>query len=103
MPRFGDRRAARGHRAAARPGDGGKHPAAPGALVVGHDLLVLWTDGLVDARNDAGEPFGEQRLLASSAAQRTEPPEAIVQAVLEEAEAFGAQPTDDRTLLVMRI
>ena len=29
----------------------------------GNDLLVLWTDGLVDARNEAGEPFGEQRLL----------------------------------------
>ena len=30
---------------------------------IDHDLLVLWTDGLVDARNAAGEPFGEQRLL----------------------------------------
>jgi len=30
-------------------------------------------------------------------------PEAIVSAVLAEAESFGAQPVDDRTLLVMRI
>ena len=70
---------------------------------IDHDLLVLWTDGLVEARNAAGEPFGEQRLLATVCAQRTEAPEAIVRAVLEEAEAFGAQPTDDRTLLIMRI
>ena len=70
---------------------------------VGHDLLVLWTDGLVDARNEAGEPFGEQRLLDEVCAHRTEPAEAIVQAVLAEAEAFGAQPLDDRTLLVLRI
>jgi sigma-B regulation protein RsbU (phosphoserine phosphatase) len=70
---------------------------------IDHDLLVLWTDGLVDARNAVGEPFGEQRLLDVVGAHRTEAPETIVQAVLDEAEAFGAQPVDDRTLLVMRI
>ena len=70
---------------------------------VGHDLLVLWTDGLVDARNDAGEPFGDQRLLAEVCAHRDEPVEAIVQAVLAAAEAFGGRPEDDRTLLVLRI
>jgi sigma-B regulation protein RsbU (phosphoserine phosphatase) len=69
----------------------------------GNDLLVLWTDGLVDARNDAGEPFGEQRLLAEIAAHRTEPPEALVKRVLEQSEAFGANPADDRTLLVLKI
>lgn len=69
----------------------------------GEDLLVLWTDGLVDARNDAGEPFGEQRLLDEVGACRKETPEAIVTAVLQQAEAFGARPTDDRTLLVLRI
>ena len=56
---------------------------------VGHDLLVLWTDGLVDARNEQGEPFGEQRILAEVGAHRDESPEAIVQAVLATAEAFG--------------
>ena len=70
---------------------------------VGHDLLVLWTDGLADARNEQGEPFGEQRLLAEVCAHRSESPEAIVQAVLATAEAFGGRPEDDRTLLVLRI
>jgi sigma-B regulation protein RsbU (phosphoserine phosphatase) len=69
----------------------------------GTDLLVLWTDGLVDARNDLGEPFGEQRLLDEVCVQRRETPEAIVKAVLARADEFGARPTDDRTLLVMRI
>jgi phosphoserine phosphatase RsbU/P len=69
----------------------------------GQDLLVLWTDGLVDARNDAGEPFGEQRLLDEVSAHRTDAPEAIVQSVLFRADEFGARPTDDRTLLVLRI
>jgi sigma-B regulation protein RsbU (phosphoserine phosphatase) len=70
---------------------------------VDHDLLVLWTDGLADARNEAGEPFGEQRLLEEVCARRNETPETIVEGVLAAAEAFGARPTDDRTLLVLRI
>jgi len=70
---------------------------------VGEDLLVLWTDGLVDAANQAGERFGERRLLDQVCARRTEPVEAIVDAVLAQAEAFGARPSDDRTLLVLRI
>jgi len=70
---------------------------------IGHDLLVLWTDGLVDARNAAGEPFGDQRLLSTVCARRTESTETIVRAVLEQAEAFGSKPLDDRTILILRI
>jgi phosphoserine phosphatase RsbU/P len=69
----------------------------------GEDLLVLWTDGLVDARNEAGEAYGEQRLLDCISAHRTEAVESIVRTALAEAESFGVQPIDDRTLLVMRI
>jgi Serine phosphatase RsbU, regulator of sigma subunit len=57
----------------------------------------------VDARNEAEEPFGEERLLSAVCARRTETPEAIVRAVLAEAEAFGSKPIDDRTLLILRI
>jgi phosphoserine phosphatase RsbU/P len=71
--------------------------------VAGSDLLALWTDGLVEARNEAGEPYGEQRLLERISARRTEKPEAIVRAVLEDAQSFGVKPVDDRTLLIMRI
>nr|MBA3658229.1 SpoIIE family protein phosphatase [Gemmatimonadales bacterium] len=70
---------------------------------VGTDLLVLWTDGLVDMRNEAGERFGEARLLDAVCAHRTEMPEAIVQAVLAGADAFGGEAIDDRTILVLRI
>jgi serine phosphatase RsbU (regulator of sigma subunit) len=69
----------------------------------GSDLLVLWTDGLADARNDMGEAFGEQRLLEEVCAQRSESAETVVKAVLARAEEFGARPVDDRTLLVLRI
>ena len=70
---------------------------------VGHDLLVLWTDGMVDSRNGDGESFGEGRLLAEVCAHRNEPAEAIVEAVLGAAAAFGGEQVDDRTLLVLRI
>jgi serine phosphatase RsbU (regulator of sigma subunit) len=70
---------------------------------IDHDLLVVWTAGLVSARIAKGEPFGEQRLLDEVLRHRTESPEVIVEAVLAEAKAFGSQPIDDRTLLVLRI
>jgi len=67
------------------------------------DLLCLSTDGLVDARNSKGERFGERRLLDLVSAHRAEAPEAILQAVYAEADAFTSPPVDDRTLLVLRL
>ncbi|HEX5386066.1 MAG TPA: SpoIIE family protein phosphatase [Gemmatimonadales bacterium] len=68
-----------------------------------NDLLVLWTDGLVDARNEEGERFGERRLLDLVSARRAEPVERILDAVYAEADAFCAKPADDRTLLLLRL
>jgi sigma-B regulation protein RsbU (phosphoserine phosphatase) len=67
------------------------------------DLLCLWTDGLVDARNAAGERFGERRLLDLIAARRADPEDAILAAAFAEVEAFSPESTDDRTLLIMRL
>ena len=69
----------------------------------GADLLCLWTDGLVDAANDAGERYGEARLLAALSQRRTLEPERIVAEILAEADAFAPHPIDDRTLLVLRL
>lgn len=68
-----------------------------------HDLLCLWTDGLVEARNADGKAYSERRLLDVMAQVRTETPEAIVQAVFDDLERFGARYRDDRTLLVLRL
>ncbi len=70
---------------------------------VGSDLLCLWTDGLVDARSETGECYGEARLLEQVCARRADHPDAIVEAVLTDVATFGAQADDDRTLLVLRI
>ena len=67
------------------------------------DLLCLCTDGLIDARNAEGEPFGENRLLEGVSAMRHRPVEQIVAALVAEVSAFAPNPADDRTLLVLRI
>lgn len=65
-------------------------------------LLCLWTDGLVDAADDLGERFGEERLLARLTELRSRPPEEIVTEIMDEVARFSDSPADDRTLLVLR-
>ncbi|MEO8450376.1 MAG: GAF domain-containing SpoIIE family protein phosphatase [Gemmatimonadota bacterium] len=71
--------------------------------VDGDDLLCVWTDGLADAANAAGERFGEPRILEAIITRRAQEPEAIVDAVIGLVEAFAPEPADDRTLLVLRL
>ena len=47
----------------------------------GSDLLVLFTDGVSDARNQAGDRLGEERVLEMVRKHRSEPPSAILDAV----------------------
>ena len=71
---------------------------APGAT------LVLYTDGLTDARAASGEMFGADRLQLAIAAAAAETPASLVAAVIGEVERFaaGAPPEDDLTLLALR-
>jgi sigma-B regulation protein RsbU (phosphoserine phosphatase) len=73
------------------------------ATLADGDLLLLYTDGLTEARNPAGEMFGEPRLeaaLAAAAARATaEVPRALIDAVDAHT---GAAPDDDRTAVVLR-
>ncbi|MDX2150635.1 MAG: SpoIIE family protein phosphatase [Bryobacteraceae bacterium] len=61
------------------------------------DLLVLYTDGVTEARNAAGDEFGEERLVA--AAQQ-----GSLEAILAAVEAFeaGAPRHDDITIIIAR-
>ena len=70
---------------------------------VSRDLLCLWTDGLEDARNAAGERFGESRIVQAAERLIHEAPEVIVEAILAEAQAFAPSGGDDRTMLVLRL
>jgi phosphoserine phosphatase RsbU/P len=69
------------------------------------DLLVLHTDGIIESEDSSGEQFGIDRLCAIVQARRSEPPQAIIDAVLQEVSIFrGATPQeDDVTMIVMKI
>jgi sigma-B regulation protein RsbU (phosphoserine phosphatase) len=67
------------------------------------DTLVLFTDGLQDHANDAGERFGEARILGRIEQDRRDTPQAITDRVFADLAAFGGAPVDDRTLLILRM
>jgi phosphoserine phosphatase RsbU/P len=64
------------------------------------DRLLLYTDGMVEARNASGEMFGEQRLgnaLASTGNMRAEQAVAQIMASIDQ---WSAEQDDDRTVLI---
>ena len=68
------------------------------------DMLVLYSDGVTEANNLNYDEFGEQRLMDTLAAHRTEPATEIVEAVKKALAEFtaGAPQADDITLVVGR-
>jgi serine phosphatase RsbU (regulator of sigma subunit) len=69
------------------------------------DCLVLFTDGVTDARNTTGEMFGRPRLEALLAALPSDArPEAITTAIQNAVTRFaaGTEPADDVAILVLR-
>ncbi len=67
------------------------------------DTLALYTDGVTEAFNDAGEEFGEERLIDTLCANRTLPYHMLLSRVIEEIRSFGSQQQhDDITLVVAR-
>lgn len=68
------------------------------------DLLLLYTDGITEARNTAGEFFAEERLYAVLAAHAREGCTAVIRAVNEALKTFteGKEQSDDITLLALR-
>ena len=68
------------------------------------DYLVLYTDGISEALDAAGMPFGEDRLTQIVLSQAGAAPQHIAHAVLDAVTAYsvGAPYTDDRTIVVIR-
>jgi sigma-B regulation protein RsbU (phosphoserine phosphatase) len=76
----------------------GELAAAPG------DLLVLYTDGILEARDERGEEFGAER-LAATIGRGPSDPAGLCSAVLAELGAFARTSTfqDDVSILVIRL
>jgi sigma-B regulation protein RsbU (phosphoserine phosphatase) len=68
------------------------------------DLLLLYTDGITEARNEYGEYFGEQRLANLLRQHRNHTPKEITQFILEAVDVFASRSdeSDDQTLVVIR-
>ncbi len=67
------------------------------------DLLVVYSDGMLDEEDADGNEYGMERLLAGVHELRQESPPIVVEELLTRIEAFGAgESTDDRTLLVVQ-
>lgn len=70
----------------------------------GRDLLVLFTDGVSDARNRAGERLGEERVLDVIRRHRDEEPPALLERLfaLLDSHTQGATRRDDLTIVLAR-
>jgi sigma-B regulation protein RsbU (phosphoserine phosphatase) len=68
------------------------------------DRLVLYSDGLIEATNPAGEEYGESRLREFLGTADAGSPDEIRDAILASAGAFlgAAPPRDDLTLVVAK-
>lgn len=75
--------------------EGQQMPTAPG------DLLIVATDGVLEACNKEGEEFGVERLKDVIAANTHAPLSDLAEAILDEAREFGSQ-VDDQTILIVR-
>jgi phosphoserine phosphatase RsbU/P len=67
------------------------------------DILLLYTDGVTEAMNAAGECFGTDRLLQASQLAGTATPLRLVETVVAAVAAHvqAAEPSDDLTLLAV--
>lgn len=73
-------------------------PVAPG------DRLILYTDGIIEAENAAGQDYGEARLAQVAAASSGKAPQDMLDAIFADVSQFAAGLfTDDATLIVAAI
>jgi serine phosphatase RsbU (regulator of sigma subunit) len=68
------------------------------------DIFVVMSDGVVEAENPSGEPFGTRRVMDVITKEREGSADELVAALRRAVAIFtaGAPPDDDRTLLIIK-
>jgi serine phosphatase RsbU (regulator of sigma subunit) len=67
------------------------------------DTLALYTDGVTESFNEAGEEFGEERLVEALHRHREAPPRETIASVVDEVRRFSPEEQhDDITLIVAK-
>jgi serine phosphatase RsbU (regulator of sigma subunit) len=65
------------------------------------DTLALYTDGITESFNDAGEEFGEERLVEALRRNRQMSSKALLRAIVDTVQQFSnLEQHDDVTLIV---
>jgi sigma-B regulation protein RsbU (phosphoserine phosphatase) len=76
------------------------------AFLQSGDTLVFYTDGFSEAKNEAGEEYGDERLLSALRSFAGKPTSRdVVQAICKDVQRFtGFAPQhDDMTMVVVKI
>src|SRR5271165_1929458 len=67
------------------------------------DTFALYTDGITESFDAAGEEFGEQRLIESLRRHRDESSPALVASIVDDVRAFSPhEQSDDMTLIIAK-
>ena len=67
------------------------------------DLVLAYTDGVIEAFNSSGQEWGIDGLLQAAEARRTQSADELVESILDSMDAFsGGVQTDDATVAVLR-
>jgi serine phosphatase RsbU (regulator of sigma subunit) len=81
----------------------GDFPTCPVVHLEPGDLVLLLSDGIVEARSGDGRPFGIGRTLKVVQARRHEPPADIIAALVQEVRAWsGGALADDMTAIILK-
>ena len=69
------------------------------------DMVVFYTDGVTETRNEVDDMFGLDRLAQAVSAHRADDPEVVVDEVLSALGRFAGarQREDDLTIVVMKL
>ncbi len=68
------------------------------------DVLLFYTDGIVEATNERKEMYGEQRLVRKLRELKSRSPKEICQLILEDVQLFNrlTEYSDDKTLVLIK-
>ncbi|MGW8313450.1 MAG: sodium:solute symporter family transporter [Desulfuromonadales bacterium] len=69
------------------------------------DVLLMYTDGLIEAANDQNELFGDERLAKLLDAYSERPPHEMITNIIEQVQLFSGHQSfqDDVSMIVMRV
>lgn len=75
-----------------------------GIMIDKGDILLLYTDGVSEAMDEAGNQYTEKRLIESLSAMKKRTPQEIARLMLEDVQKFNAKSkySDDKTIVVVK-